>query len=40
MSRIIESLICKHCDTIYTDLFISFGHLEKDIKYKWECKKM
>jgi hypothetical protein len=39
MSRIFRELVCEHCKQEYKDLWISFGHPEKDFQYEWQCEK-
>lgn len=37
MSQIITYLKCEHCGKEYKDIYISFGHPEKDFVWKWKC---
>jgi len=39
MSYIINELKCEHCNKLYSNLYISFGHPEENYKYKWKCKE-
>jgi formate dehydrogenase maturation protein FdhE len=37
VSQIITYLKCDHCGKEYKDIYVSFGHPEKDLVWKWEC---
>ena len=37
MSQIITYLKCDHCGKEYKDIYVSFGHPEKDLVWKWKC---
>lgn len=37
MSQIITYLKCDHCGKEYKDIYVSFGHPEKDFVWKWKC---
>jgi len=39
MSRIFNELQCEHCRKEFKDLWISFGHPKKDLKFPWTCKE-
>lgn len=39
MSRIIFYEKCDKCGKEYTDFYISFGHPEKDVIWRWECEE-
>lgn len=37
MSRIITHEQCDKCKKEYKDIYISFGHPNKDFEWKWKC---
>lgn len=37
MSRIITYEKCDKCGKEYPDIYISFGHPDKDFVWKWQC---
>lgn len=39
LSQIITYLKCDHCGKEYKDIYVSFGHPEKDLVWKWKCDK-
>jgi len=39
MSRIVTFLKCEKCETEYKDIYISFGHLDEDVYWQWQCNR-